>query len=169
MTITPCSRVQAPEILAIFNDAIVNTTALYEYEPRTLEFMATWFDTKERNQLPVLGAFTPEGALAGFATYGTFRALPAYHFTVEHSVYVHPNHRGRGIARALLSELIATAQAQNYHVLIGVIDSANTASIALHKKFGFVPAGTLQQVGFKFDRWLDVDLYQLILPTPARP
>jgi phosphinothricin acetyltransferase len=169
MNITPCSRLQAPEILAIFNDAIIHTTALYEYEPRTLEFMATWFDTKERNQLPVLGAFTDEGALMGFATYGTFRALPAYHFTVEHSVYVHANHRGRGIARALLRDLIATAQTQNYHALIGVIDSANTASIALHKNFGFVSAGTLRQVGFKFDRWLDVDLYQLVLPTPAKP
>jgi phosphinothricin acetyltransferase len=169
MIIAPCTRTQAPAILAIFNDAIVNTTALYEYEPRTLDFMTTWFDTKEHTQLPVLGAFTEDGTLTGFATYGVFRTLPAYHHTVEHSVYVHPNHRGRGVARTLLGELIAAAQSQDYHVLIGVIDSANIASIALHRAFGFVRTGTLHEVGFKFGRWLDVDLYQLTLPTPTRP
>jgi phosphinothricin acetyltransferase len=168
MTIAPCTRTQTPEILSIFNDAIVNTTALYEYEPRTPEFMATWFDTKESSQLPILGAFTDDGTLAGFATYGTFRTLPAYKHTAEHSVYVHPDHRGHGIGRRLLRDLIATARTQDYHVLIGVIDSANAASIALHRAFGFVHSGTLREVGYKFDRWLDVDLYQLTLPTSTR-
>jgi len=169
MTIVPCTRAQAPEILAIFNDAILHTTALYEYQPRTLEFMAAWFDIKEHNRFPVLGAFADNGSLAGFATYGSFRALPAYHHTVEHSIYVHPDHRRHGIARTLLRELIVAAQAQDFHVLVGVIDSANTPSIALHHDFGFTPAGTLRQVGFKFGRWLDVDFYQLVLATPAQP
>lgn len=167
--IAPCTRAHAPEILAIFNDAILHTTALYEYEPRTPEFMAAWFDAKERARLPVLGAFAPDGALAGFATYGPFRALPAYRHTVEHSVYVHPAHRGRGVARTLLRELIAKAREQDCHVLVGVIDSANAASVALHRAFGFAHAGTLRQVGYKFGRWLDVDLYQLTLPAPAAP
>ena len=164
-----CTRAHAPEILAIFNHAILHTTALYEYEPRTPEFMAAWFDTKERAGLPVIGAFTPDGRLAGFAAYGPFRTLPAYRYTVEHSVYVHPDHRGRGIARALLHELISRAQAQEVHVLVGVIDAENAASIALHRALGFVHAGTLRQVGYKFGRWLDVDLYQLALPTPIAP
>jgi L-amino acid N-acyltransferase len=167
--LAPCTRAHAPEILAIFNDAILHTTALYEYEPRTPEFMSAWFEGKERANLPVLGAFTPDGALAGFATYGVFRALPAYHHTVEHSVYVHPDHRGRGLARALLQELVATALARDVHVLVGVIDSANAASIALHRSLDFVHVGTLRQVGRKFGRWLDVDLYQLTLPSPAVP
>ncbi len=167
--LAPCTRAHAPEILAIFNDAILHTTALYEYEPRTPQFMASWFETKERANLPVLGAFAPDGRLAGFATYGDFRTLPAYHHTVEHSVYVHPSHRGHGLARALLHELIATARAREVHVLVGVIDSSNAASIALHRSLGFTQAGTLRQVGRKFGRWLDVDLYQLTLPTPAAP
>jgi L-amino acid N-acyltransferase len=167
--LAPCTRAHAPEILAIFNHAILHTTALYEYEPRTPEFMAAWFDAKERANLPVLGAFAPDGTLAGFATYGTFRALPAYRHTVEHSVYVHPDHRGRGVARTLLHELIARAQAQDVHILVGVIDAENAASIALHRALGFAHAGTLRQVGRKFGRWLDVDLYQLALPTPAVP
>lgn len=164
MTLAPCTRAHAPEILAIFNDAILHSTAIYEYEPRTPAFMDGWFAAKERDALPVIGAFTPEGTLAGFASYGPFRpAFPAYRHTVEHSVYVHPGYRGRGVAGTLLTEIVAAARAREIHALVGVIDSANAASIALHEKLGFTRAGTLREVGHKFGRWLDVDLYQLIL------
>jgi phosphinothricin acetyltransferase len=158
-----CTRAHAPEILAIFNDAILHSTALYEYEPRTSATMDAWFDAKERSRFPVLGALAEDGTLAGFASYGTFRAFPAYQHTVEHSVYVHPDHRGRGMGKFLLRELIAEARRQNYHTLIGVIDSANTPSIRLHQAFGFHSAGTLRQVGYKFGQWLDIELYQLLL------
>ena len=170
MTIAPCTRAHAPEILAIFNDAILHTTALYEYEPRTPEFMAAWFDAKERADLPVIGVFAADGALAGFASYGPFRgALPGFRYTVEHSVYVHPARRRQGLARVLLTELIAQATAREVRVMVGVIDSANHASLALHDALGFVRAGTLRDAGFKFGRWLDVDLVQLTLPGPATP
>ena len=170
MKLAPCTRAHAPEILAIFNDAILHTTALYEYEPRTPEFMAAWFETKERAGLPVIGAFADDGALAGFASYGPFRAaFPAYRHTVEHSVYVHGAHRRQGIAQKLLAELIAQATTREVRVMIGVIDSANTASIALHEKLGFSRSGVLRGVGYKFGRWLDVDLLQLTLPGPATP
>lgn len=158
-----CSRTHAPEILAIFNDAILNSTALYEYEPRTMATMEAWFDAKERGRFPVIGATAEDGSLAGFASYGTFRTFPAYKHTVEHSVYVHPGHRGRGVGKRLLRELIEEARRQKYHTLIGVIDSDNTSSIRLHESLGFFPVGTLQQVGFKFDRWLDAALYQRLL------
>jgi L-amino acid N-acyltransferase YncA len=161
--LAPCTRAQAPEILALFNDAIEHTTALYEYEPRPPAFMPAWFDAKERDALPVLGAFTPGGTLAGFATYGPFRTLPAYRHTVEHSVYVHREHRRRGVARALLAGLIATARAREVRVMIGVIDTANAPSLALHDALGFARAGTLREVGWKFGRWLDVELCQLTL------
>jgi phosphinothricin acetyltransferase len=161
MTIGTCTREHAPEILAIFNHEIAHTTALYEYEPRTPEFMRGWFEVRERTGVPVLGAFAQDGALAGFATYGPFRALPAYAHTVEHSVYVRADQRGRGVGRALLAELVRTARERELHVMVGVIDAANLASVALHRAAGFSHAGTLREVGYKFGRWLDVDLYQL--------
>ena len=168
MTVAPCTRAHAPEILAIFNDAILHTTALYEYEPRTPEFMAAWFEGKERADLPVLGAFAADGALAGFASYGPFRgALPGFRHTVEHSVYVGQSYRRRGVAKTLLTELIAQATACEVRVMVGVIDSANLASLALHDAFGFARAGVLRGVGYKFGRWLDVDLVQLTLPGPS--
>src|SRR5262249_24899001 len=110
-----------------------------------------------------------EGGLLGFGSYGVFRAWPAYKYTVEHSIYVEASCRGRGIGKLLLQEIITSARAQNYHMLIGGIDSQNSASIGLHKRFGFHHAGTLHQVGFKFGRWLDLAFYQLMLETPITP
>ena len=167
MTVAPCTRAHSPEILAIFNDAILHTTALYEYEPRTPEFMTAWFEAKERASLPVLGAFAADGTLAGFASYGPFRGtLPGFRYTVEHSIYVNQSYRRQGVAKTLLTELIAQATAREVRVMVGVIDSANLASLALHDAFGFARAGVLRNVGFKFGRWLDVDLVQLTLPGP---
>lgn len=153
----------ALSILAIFNEAIKNSTAIYDYEARSLESIAEWFAVKEQNHSPVIGLEAEGGELLGFASYGSFRAWPAYLYTVEHSIYVHQNHRGRGLGSRLLHELIAFAQEQSVHVLVGGIDASNQASIGLHVKFGFTHAGTIQQVGFKFGRWLDLAFYQLII------
>jgi phosphinothricin acetyltransferase len=161
--------VHAAAILDIFNEAIVNSTALYDYRPRAPESMVGWFKTKEAGRFPVVGALAPGGTLLGFASYGTFRAWPAYKYTVEHSVYVHKEHRGQGIGRALMQQLVAEAESQQYHVMVGAIDVANAGSIALHEKLGFVHAGTIRQAGFKFGKWLDVVFYQRTLATPADP
>lgn len=159
----------AAAILEIFNEAIINSTALYDYAPRSLESMTAWFKAKEAGGYPVVGIVDGDGHLLGFASYGMFRAWPAYKYTVEHSVYVQQVYRGQGVATALMSELINRAREQQYHVMIGAIDSANTASIALHKKFGFTCAGTLREIGFKFGQWLDVEFHQLRLDTPVAP
>jgi phosphinothricin acetyltransferase len=159
----------ADAILAIFNEAIVNSTALYDYQPRTREMMAAWFQTKAKGKYPVVGIENDSGELMGFGSYGTFRAWPAYKYSVEHSVYVDAGFRGRGIGRRLLQEIITHAQAQDYHTLVGVIDAANSISIRLHESLGFTHCGTMRQAGFKFRRWLDVMFYQLILPTPSTP
>lgn len=167
----PCVAADhAPAILAIFNDAIAHSTALYEYQPRTLETMAHWFATKQAGGYPVIGAFDAAGQLLGFASWGPFRAYPAFKYTVEHSVYVHQDHRGRGIGRQLLTELIRQAEARDeVHALIAAIDMQNPGSIALHESLGFQHAGTLPQVGFKFGRWLDLGFWQRTLPTPHQP
>jgi L-amino acid N-acyltransferase len=153
----------------IFNEAIANSTAIYDYEPRTVDNIHSWFNTKAANNYPVIGAIGSAGELRGFATYGVFRDRPAYKYTIEHSVYVHIDHRGQGIGRSLMQQLITTAQQQNYHTLIGGIDMSNASSIALHEKLGFTHAGTIKQAGFKFGQWLDLGFYQLVLETPTRP
>jgi phosphinothricin acetyltransferase len=156
-------------ILAILNEAIVSSTALFDYRPRDAASMVEWFRVKAERRFPVLGAVAADGALMGFATYGTFRAWPAYKYTVEHSVYVHEDHRRKGVARALMARLIAVAEQHDYHVLVAGIDAANAASIALHEQLGFERAGIIHHAGFKFGRWLDLAFYERRLQTPAAP
>ena len=168
--LVPCTHERhADAILAIFNDAIVNSTALYDYQPRTAESMVAWFAAKQKGGWPVIGLEDEAGALLGFASYGNFRAYPAYKYTMEHSVYVRNDQRGQGLGKRLLQAVIAEARAHDVHALVGAIDAANTGSIALHEKLGFKSVGLMPQVGFKFGRWLDLALYQLTLETPAQP
>ena len=170
MNIVPCEAARhSAAILAIFNDAIANSTALYDYRPRAPESMVGWFDAKAKGRYPVIGIEDESGTLMGFASYGPFRAWPAYKYTVEHSIYVDARFRGRGLGRVLLREIIAAAQAQDYHVMVGGIDAANAVSIKLHEALGFSHSGTVRHAGFKFGRWLDLAFYQLILRTPSAP
>jgi len=169
MKIAECSFQQAPEILAIFNEAIATSTALYDYQPRTMANMEAWFAAKRSGKHPVVGGFDDDDRLTGFASYGTFRAWPAYKYSVEHSVYVKKENRGQGLGKRLLGEIVEAAQKQEYHTIIGVIDSANETSIQLHQSAGFTLCANIKQAGYKFGRWLDVVYYQLILPTPAHP
>ncbi len=156
-------------ILEILNEQILTSTTVYEYQPRTADSMAAWFKAKAARAFPVLGAEDESGTLMGFASYGVFRERPAYKYTVEHSVYVHKDHRGKGLGIALMKKLIDAAREQDLHVMVGGIDATNTASIVLHEKLGFVHAGTIREAGFKFGGWLDLAFYQLTLQTPLRP
>lgn len=170
MILIPCDYTKhAAQILAIFNEAIVNSTALYDYKPRTMEMMQAWFEEKEKGGYPVIGIEGEDGELMGFGTFGMFRVRPAYKYSVEHSVYVDTRHRGRGVGRRLLQGVIEAARAQGYHVLVGGIDATNTTSVALHERMGFTYCGTIREVGFKFGGWLDLAFYQLVLETPAEP
>jgi phosphinothricin acetyltransferase len=159
----------AASILDIFNEAILTSTALYDYRPRPPESMQPWFEAKAKGGFPVIGLEDADGSLLAFGSYGTFRAWPAYKYTVEHSVYVHKDHRGRGLGRIVMEALISAARARDVHCLIGGIDATNAGSIALHERLGFRHVGTLPQVGFKFGKWLDLSFYQLVLETPAHP
>lgn len=157
------------DILGILNDAILTSTALFDYEPRTMQSMASWFDAKKAGGYPVIGLENEAGALLGFGSLGSFRPFPANKYTVEHSVYVHKDYRGQGLGKYLLQLLIEAARQRDVHVMIGGIDASNTASIHLHQQLGFVHVGTLPEVGYKFDRWLDLAFYQLTLETPHNP
>jgi len=164
-----CGRPYSSQILAILNEVIASSTALYDYEPRTMSMMESWFDAKEKGKFPVLGLVDDADRLMAFATYGTFRAFPAYKYSVEHSVYVHAEHRGRGTGRLMLQAVIETASEQGYHNLIAGIDAANQASLAIHQKLGFSYCGTIQHAGFKFGHWIDLQFHQLLLPGPPHP
>lgn len=169
-TVVACDASRhAGAILDIFNEAIVTSTALYDYTPRPPESIGPWFEAKAKGGYPVIGLEDGAGTLLAFASYGPFRAWPAYKYTVEHSVYVHKDHRGRGLGREVLQQLIAAARARGLHCMIGAIDATNAGSVALHERLGFRHVGTLPQVGFKFGRWLDLGFYQLLLDTPVDP
>lgn len=159
----------AKAIIDIFNEAILNSTALYDYEPRALQSMVGWFDAKRAGNFPVIGVEDEQGNLLAFGSYGSFRAWPAYKYSVEHSVYVQKDHRGRGLGRIVMTKLIEAARKNEKHVMMGGIDATNKGSVALHEQLGFKHVGTLPQVGFKFGRWLDLSFYQLTLETPAQP
>ncbi len=151
-----------PSILEIVNYAIANTTAIYDYDARTLEQQTIIFETKKEKGFPIF-VIENENKILGFGTYDTFRTKIGYRFTVEHSVYVKDGFAGKGIGKLLLEQLITTAKSEKYHVMIGVIDASNENSIRFHEKFGFESIGILKEVGFKFNRWLDVNLMQLKL------
>ena len=151
-----------PAILDIINDAILNSTALYDYNMRTLATQEAIFEDKISKGFPIFVAEI-ETKIAGFGYYSEFRFREAYKFTVEHSVYANKNYIRKGIGKLLLTELIETAKSQNLHTMIGVIDSENTTSIDFHKKFGFEEVGFIKESGYKFDRWLHSVIVQKIL------
>jgi len=153
-------------MLAIYNGAVLTTTAVYDYQPRSSEQQVAWFRAKQEHGLPVLVA-EDHSAVVGFASYGPFRPWPAYLHSVENSLYVTPEQRGRGIGSALLPALIQRAAERGLHTMIAGIDATNEASLRLHAKFGFERVAQFREVGWKFERWLDLAFLQLMLGRRA--
>jgi L-amino acid N-acyltransferase YncA len=148
-------------ILDIINHAILHSTSLYDYNIRNYEQQKTILEEKINKNFPVIVAEL-NGIVVGFGMYSEFRDKEAYQFTVEHSIYVDENFHGKGIGKQLLQELIDLARKQKIHTMIGVIDSENQGSVIFHEKFGFKTVGVIKESGYKFDRWLDSVLMQLI-------
>jgi phosphinothricin acetyltransferase len=157
------SRDDLPQILAIYNEVIRNSTAVYSEEEFTPARGAAWLDAKTAHGFPLVVARDVSG-ITGFGTFGEFRAWPCYRHSVEHSVHVRSDCRGRGIGRALVVELLARAAAGSKHVMIAGIDADNAVSIGLHRSLGFTRVGHFHEVGYKFGRWLDLVFMQCILP-----
>lgn len=151
-----------PTVLEIFNDIILTSTAVYLYEPQTLEYREQWFLTKKQNNEPMF-VYEENGNVAGFATYGSFRPYPAFKYTVEHSVYVHKEYYQKGIGTKLMKHLIGEAERRGIKTMVACIDGENKGSIISHEKLGFYYAGTIKNAGYKFGRWLDLIFYQLDL------
>jgi phosphinothricin acetyltransferase len=151
------------QVLAIYNEVIRNTTAVYSEEEYDRPRGRVWFDAKLSSGFPFIVARDDSG-VAAFAAFGAFRAWPCYRHSVELSVHVRADRRGNGLGRALVLELKSRAAAQGKHVMIAAIDTENVASIRMHESLGFSRAAHLREVGFKFGRWLDLALLQCILP-----
>jgi L-amino acid N-acyltransferase len=149
-------------ILDIINYNILNSTALYDYHPRSLETQIAILDDKLKKDFPIIVA-TQNDIVIGFGFYSEFRFREAYKFTVEHSVYANRAYIGKGVGKLIMTELIALAKAQKLHTMIGVIDAENESSITFHEKFGFKTVGIIKESGYKFDRWLHSVFMQLIL------
>ncbi len=152
-----------PAILAIYNDAVLTTTATYDVEPRTLEHRAAWFEDHQRANLPIFVAVGAAEEVVGWSALNRYHERFGYRFTVENSVYVASSHRGRGIGRLLMAPLIDAAVERGMHSILAGIDAENAASIRLHASFGFEPVAHYKQVGHKFGRWLDVIYLQRML------
>ena len=159
MQIRDAGEPDLPGLLAIYNDVIATSTAVYSYLPVTLDDRLQWWRTRVASGYPVLVA-TDQSAILGFATFGDFRAWPGYRFTVEHSVHVRADRRGQGIGKELVEALFPRAAALGKHVMIAGVDAANAASIRFHERLGFEQVGHLREVGYKFDRWLDLVFLQ---------
>ena len=160
--IRPYQSIDTETIVAILNYYIANSTALYDYELRTLAQQQAIFEEKLTKGFPVIVG-TIDERVVGFGYYSEFRFREAYKFTVEHSVYVMPNEHGKGIGKVILHSLIDLAKKQKMHTMIAVIDYENQSSVAFHEQFGFATVGIIKESGFKFERWLHSVIMQLIL------
>jgi L-amino acid N-acyltransferase len=155
------------EITAIYNEVLTHSTAIYSDRPATVEERLAWWRTRQQQEFPVLVA-TEEAAVKGFATFGDFRSWPGYRFTVEGTIHIHASARGQGIGKALLAELIRRATALGKHTMIAGVDSDNHASIQFLHRAGFEQVAHLREVGYKFDRYLDLIFLQYWLTSPTR-
>ncbi|MBD9417309.1 N-acetyltransferase family protein [Pseudomonas sp. PDM16] len=150
-------------ILPIYNDAVQNSTAIWNETLVDLANRRTWLTDRNAAGFPVLVAVDEEGNVLGYSSYGPWRNFDGFRHTVEHSVYVRGDQQGKGLGKALLRALIQRACQANLHVIVAAIERENAASIALHERLGFVITGQMPQVGRKFDRWLDLTFMQLNL------
>lgn len=147
-----------PGIMAIFNHAVRETFSIWSETETTLEQRRSWLEARRKAGFPVLVAVDPARPddVLGYGSFGVFRDFPGYVKTVEHSVYVAHQAQRRGLGRALLAALIEQARARGFEAMVGGIDSANAASIALHEAAGFELQGKLKGVGRKFGKRLDL-------------
>ncbi len=149
------------DVLEIYNYAVRETTATFDLQEQTMEQRQEWF-RKYGGKHPLLVAEL-EGRAAGYCCLSTFRAKPAYDRTVELSVYIHPDHWGKGIARALMTNVLRRARELGHHSVVSCITAGNEISVRLHEAFGFRYVGTFRECGWKFDAWQDVMFYELLL------
>jgi phosphinothricin acetyltransferase len=160
--IRPATMADLPALMAIYNHAVVHTTAIWNDAVADLDNRRAWYEARRKVGYPVLVAEV-DGIVAGYGSFGDFRAFEGYRFSVEHSVYVAEAMRRRGVASRLLEALVDEARRLGKHVMIAGVAADNNASIRLHLRHGFVETGRMPEVGIKFGRWLDLVFLQKTL------
>ncbi len=159
----------AEGIRRIYNHEVLNGTSTFDIEPRSLVAQQAWLEGRSGVHAVLVATPVGDDTVLGYAALSPFHARPAYNATVENSVYVHADHRGQGIGRVLLAEMIGRAQSHGFHTVIARVSGDNEASVALHRSTGFRLVGTEREVGRKFGRWVDVTVMQLMLRDWNRP
>ncbi len=157
-----------PAIRDIYNDAVLNTTAIWNEQLVDLANRQAWFTARQAQRYPILVAVDND-EVTGYASFGDWRPFEGYRYSVEHSVYVRNDQRGKGLGPRLMQALIERARAGGKHVMVAAIESSNQASLRLHERLGFMTTGQMPQVGIKFGRWLDLTFMQLTLNPGAEP
>ncbi len=163
ISIRPAETADIPAILEMYNDAVLHSTASWDYEPNTLEQRTRWFEQHQAQGLPILVAVDAAGRVVGWGSLSKFREKIGYQYTVEHSVYVASDQRRKGIGRLIVMTLVEAACHLGKRVVIGGIDADNEASLRLHQSLGFEQVACFKQVGYKFGRWLDLIFVQRVL------
>ena len=157
-----------PAICDIYNDAVLNSTAIWNDQPVDLGNRQAWFSARQAQFYPILVAVEAE-QVVGYASFGDWRPFDGFRHTVEHSVYVRNDQRGNGLGPRLMEALVVRAREAGKHVMVAAIESGNAASIRLHERAGFITTGQMPQVGTKFGRWLDLTFMQLTLNPGSEP
>lgn len=168
MNIRFATKEDCAAIAEIYNHAVVHTAAIWNDKTVDTDNRIAWFEARQFAHFPVLVS-EENGVVTGYSSYGDWRAFDGFRHTVEHSVYVHPDHQGKGLGRELLTALIEEARRRGKHVMVAGIEAQNSASLHLHETLGFITTGQMPQVGTKFGRWLDLTFMQLQLDNRTDP
>ncbi len=161
--IRKAERKDLSALLDIYNYEVEKGVATFDLNPKGMEEWEAWFACHNVANHPLL-VLEECGAVMGYASLSPYREKEAYAATVELSIYISPQHRGKGAAQALMEEILKLAREdETIHTVVSVITSGNAASIRLHEKFGFAFSGTIREVGWKMGRYLDIDNFYLIV------
>lgn len=161
--VRPAVRDDVPAILEIYNDAVLNTTASADYEPRSLESRYEWFDQHQRDGYAIFVAVNAAGEVVGWSALNQYKERFGYRYATENSIYIHPQWRGRGVGKLLMPPLVVAAQAKGLHAILAGISGDNEASLQLHAQFGFEKVAHFKETVYKFGQWIDVVYMEKLL------